>query len=47
MTTQTVYKTITMDILANNSRSKVNQTRKSGQLIEYNKRNNFQKSCRI
>ena len=41
-----VLQTIATHILLNISRNKGNQTMKLGQLIEYNKRNNFlQKLC--
>ena len=47
MTSQPGYQTITIHILPNISQSKDNQTRKLGQLREYNKRNIFlQKLCR-
>ena len=47
MTSQSGEKAIIIQILPNISRSKSNQIRKLGQLIEYNKRNIFlQKSCR-
>ena len=41
MTSQPGLQTIAIHILTNISRSKVNQTVKLGQLIEYNKRNIF------
>ena len=41
MTSKTGQQIITIKILSNVSRSKGNQTRKFGQLIEYNKRNIF------
>ena len=44
MTSQLGQQTIAIDILHNISRSKGNQTMKLGQLIEYNKRNNFLKN---
>ena len=47
MTLQPGSKTVTVHILPNISLSINNQAIKTGQLIEYNKRNNFlQKSCR-
>ena len=47
MTSQPGFKTIAIHILLNISRSTWNQTIKFGQLIEYDKRNNFfQKSYR-
>ena len=47
MRSQPGLQTITIHILPNISQSKGNQTMKFGQLIEYNKRNNFlQKVCR-
>ena len=46
MTSQPGLQTIAIGILSNISQSKGNQTMKYGQLIEYNKRNNFlQKLC--
>ena len=41
MTSQPGLQTIAIHILPNISQSKGNQTMKFGQLIEYNKRNNF------
>ena len=41
MTSQTGKQTVTIHILLNISRSKYNQTMKSGQLIEYNMKNVF------
>ena len=41
MASQTRQKVITVPILSNISRSKVNQTMKFGQLIKYNLRNIF------
>ena len=47
MTSQPGLQTIAIQTLSNISQSKGNQTMKSGQLIEYNKRNIFlQKLCR-
>ena len=43
MTLQPGYQTITIHILLNIAKSKGNQTMTFGQLIEYNKRNNFSK----
>ena len=46
MPSQPGLQTVAIHILPNISRSKGNQTMKSGQLIEYNKRNIFlQKLC--
>ena len=46
MTSQPGLQTIAIHILPNISKSKGNQTMKFGQLIEYNKGNNFlQKLC--
>ena len=46
MTSQPGLQAIAVHILPNISQSKGNQTIKFGQLIEYNKRNNFfQKLC--
>ena len=48
MTSQPPLQTIAMHILPNILQSKANQTMKFGQLIEYNKTNNFlQKLSRI
>ena len=41
MTSQTGKQTVTIHILLNISRSKYNQTMKSGQLIKYNMKNVF------
>ena len=41
MTSQSGYQTIIINIWPNISRSKGNQTMRFGQLIDYNKRNNF------
>ena len=47
MTSQLGWQTIAMHILPNISRNKGHQTITFGQLIKYDKRNNFpQKSCR-
>ena len=47
MTSQHGLQTIAIHILSSISQSKSNQAIKFGQLIEYNKRNNFlQKLCR-
>ena len=47
MTSQPGVQTIAIQILPNISQSKVNQTMKFGQVIEYNMRNIFlQKICR-
>ena len=47
MTSQPGQQTIAIHILSNISRSKGNQTMKSGQLVQYNERNVFvQKSRR-
>ena len=47
MTSQPGLQTIAIHILPNISQSKGKQTMKFGQLIKYNKRNNFfQKLCR-
>ena len=47
MTSHPGLQTIAIYILPNNSQSKGNQTKKFGQLIEYNKRSIFlQKLCR-
>ena len=43
MTVQTGQQTITIHILPNISRSKNNQTKKNGQLIEFNMTNAFLK----
>ena len=46
MTPQPGLQTIAIHILPNNWQSKVNQAMKSGQLIEYNKKNIFlQRLC--
>ena len=46
MTSKTGKETIAIHILPNISKYKGNQTMKFGQLIEYNRRNNFlKKSC--
>ena len=45
MTSQSGKQIITMNILANISRNKSNQTIEFGQLIEYNVRNIFLKKC--
>ena len=44
MTSQTGQQIITLQILSNISRSKVNQAMKLGQLIEHNERNIFFKN---
>ena len=41
MTSQPGYQTIAMHILPNSSRSKCNQTKKFGRLMEKSMRNNF------
>ena len=41
MTSETGKQTITIHIFSNISRSKGNQTKMSGHLIEYNMRNSF------
>ena len=46
MTSQPGLQTIAIEILPNISQSEGNQTMKSGQLIEYNKRNYFLQTCR-
>ena len=43
MTSQPGLQAVAIHILPNTSQSKGNQTMKSGQLIEYNKTNNFLK----
>ena len=46
MTSQPGLQTIAIEILPNISQSEGNQTMKSGQLTEYNKRNYFLQTCR-
>ena len=46
MTLQTGKQTTAIEILPHISRSNGNQAMKFGQVIEYNPRNIFQKSCR-
>ena len=46
MSSQPGLKTITMHLLPNISQIKGNQTKKFGQLIEYNKRNVFLEKLR-
>ena len=44
MTLQTGQQIITIHILPNIARCKINQVKKFGQLIEYNMRKNFQEN---